>query len=84
MVEPGLTLSAAALNAMRREVLTHLTAIRGRRGENRELNGFSTVKTVQGPARPPRVTVGVLSPDQLTPKLIALRPVRLYAYRHPR
>ena len=78
VVEPGLTLSAAALNAMRREVLTHLTAIRGRRGENRELNGFSTVKTVQGPARPPRVTVGVLSPDQLTPKLIALRPVRLY------
>ena len=31
----GYTLPASALNAMRREVLTHLTAIRGRRGENR-------------------------------------------------
>ena len=39
-VEPGLTLSAAAINAMRREVLSHLTAIRGRQRE-RELNSFS-------------------------------------------
>ena len=77
VVEPGLTLSAAAINAMRREVLTHLTALRGRRPE-RELNSFSPAKIYPGPARPPRWTVGILGPEQLTPKLLALKPARLY------
>ena len=78
VVEPGLTLSAAAVNAMRREVLTHLTAIRGRQGENRELNRFTEVKPVPGPDRAPRFTVSVLSREQLTPRLLAARPERLY------
>ena len=30
-IEPGLTLSASAINAMRRDVLTELAAVRGRR-----------------------------------------------------
>jgi len=77
VVEPGLTLSAAAINAMRREVLSHLTALRGRRPE-RELNSFSTVKIYPGFTKPPRWTLGVLRPEQLTPKLLAMRPVRLY------
>ena len=77
VVEPGLSLSAAAVNAMRREVLAHLTAVRGRQWD-RELNSFSAVKIHPGPARAPRWTVGVLSPEQLTPKLLAMKPARLY------
>ena len=78
VVEPGLSLSAAAINAMRREVLTHLTAIRGRQGENRELNHFTAISHVPGPERPPRHTIGVLNREQLTPRLLATRPERLY------
>ena len=78
VVEPGLTLSAAAINAMRREVLTHLTAIRGRRGDNRELNRFTAIKPIPGPERTPRLTVGILNPDQLTQRLLSARPERLY------
>ena len=77
VVEPGLTLSAAAVNAMRREVLAHLTALRGRQ-RDRELNSFSPVKHYPGPVKPPRWTVGILSPEQLTPKLLAVKPARLY------
>ena len=78
VVAPGLTLSAAAINAMRRELLSHLTALRGRQPE-RELNSFSVVKPYFGFTRPPRWTVGVLRREQLTPRLLALKPVRLYA-----
>ena len=77
VVDPGLTLSAAALNAMRREVLSHLTALRGRQPE-RELNSFSAVKPFFGYTRPPRWTVSVLRPEQLTPKLLGIKPARLY------
>ena len=77
VVGPGLTLSAAAINAMRRELLSHLTALRGRQPE-RELNSFSAVKPFSGFNRPPRWTVQVLREEQLTPKLMGLKPVRLY------
>ena len=77
VVEPGLTLSAAAINAMRRELLSHLTALRGRQPE-RELNSFSAVKPFFGYTRPPRWTAGVLRLEQLTPKLLDMKPVRLY------
>ncbi|MBQ1409721.1 MAG: U32 family peptidase [Oscillospiraceae bacterium] len=77
VVEPGLTLSAAAINAMRRELLSHLTALRGRKVE-RELNSFSAVKPFFGVTRPPRWTVGVLQAEQLTSKLLSSKPTRLY------
>ncbi|MBO4211888.1 MAG: U32 family peptidase [Oscillospiraceae bacterium] len=76
-VEPGLTLSAAAINAMRREVLTHLTAIRGRQRE-RELNSFSSVAVYPGTKKPPHWTAGVLTREQLTPLLLRMKPARLY------
>ena len=79
IVEPGLSLSAAAVNAMRREVLAHLTAIRGRQGDSRELNSFSTVQIYPGESKAPKLTVGILSPEQLTPRLLAAKPARLYA-----
>lgn len=77
VVEPGLTLSAAAVNAMRRELLSHLTALRGRQPE-RELNSFSAVKPFFGYTRPPRWTIGILRPEQLTAKLLGIKAVRLY------
>ena len=77
VVEPGLTLSAAAINAMRREVLAHLTALRGRQRE-RELNSFSPIKHYPGASKPPRWTVGVLRQEHLTPRLLAMKPARLY------
>ncbi len=77
VVEPGLTLSAAAINSMRREVLSHLTALRGRQPE-RELNSFSAVKPFFGCTRPPRWTVSVLRSEQLTTKLLGIKPARLY------
>ena len=78
VVEPGLSLSASAVNAMRREVLAHLTAIRGRVSDSVELNSYSRVPVFPGQAKPPRFTVGVLQPEQLTPRLLASRPARLY------
>ena len=77
-VEPGLSLPAAAINAMRREVLTHLTAIRGRLGQNRELNRFTPATVYPGTTAIPRFTIGILNREQLTPRLIAARPARLY------
>ena len=76
-IEPGLTLSAASINAMRREVLSHLTALRARQCE-RELNSFSAVTVCPGPTKAPRWTVGILSREQLTPKLLQMKPARLY------
>ena len=78
VVEPGLSLSAATINAMRREVLSHLTVIRGRRREETELNAYTPAKRYPGMNKPPRLTVGIVSLEQLTPKLLAAKPARLY------
>ena len=78
VIDPGLTLSAAAINAMRREVLTHLTALRGREGQSREVGRYVPAKIVPGQSRTPKLTVGVLRPDQITPKLLSMKPARLY------
>ena len=78
VIDPGLTLPAAAINAMRREVLTHLTALRGRQSQPSELNRYTPPKIWPGSDRPPVLTVGVLRPEQITPKLLAMKPAVLY------
>ena len=78
VVGPNLTLSASAVNAMRREVLSHLTVLRGRLGDRWELYRYTPVRRWPGSPRPPKLTVGILSLDQLTPKLLALAPARIY------
>ena len=78
VLDPGLTLSAAALNAMRREVLSHLTALRGRQEDERELNGYFAATVYPGGYRTPKLTVGVLHAEQITQKLLQLKPDRLY------
>ena len=80
-VEPGLILSAAAINAMRREALNQLTAIRARRGE---IQVFRPKKfsEVPGPKGMPGLSIQITSKDQLTPKLLKLETVMLYVPVH--
>ncbi len=78
VVEPGLSLSAAAINAMRREVLDHLTALRGRAHTERSLSSYTAPILYPGNVKPPRWTVQIQSLKQLTPSVLALQPALLY------
>lgn len=77
IVEPGLMLPASAINAMRREVLTHLNAVRGRR-EPQGIGSFTPLSPLPNPKEPPQLTVSVLRAEQVTRKLLSLRPAMLY------
>ena len=80
-VEPGLTLSAAAINAMRREALNQLTAIRARRGQ---VQTFRPRKfsEVPGPKGMPGLSIQITAKEQLTTKLLKLETVMLYVPVH--
>jgi len=80
-VEPGLILSAAAINAMRRDALNRLTALRARQ-EEPELGKAKRIPNVPGPKGMPGLSVQVTSRDQLTPKLLKLETVMLYVPIH--
>ena len=80
-VEPGLILSAAAINAMRRDALNRLTALRARQ-EEPELGKAKRIPNVPGPKGMPGLSVQVTSRDQLTPKLMKLETVMLYVPIH--
>ena len=81
VVEPGLSLSASAINAMRREALAELTALRGRR-EQAPLGRFTRPMLYLGFSGKPRLTVQVATLEQITPKLLAMRPELLYLPVH--
>ena len=80
-VEPGLMLSAAAINAMRRDALNQLTALRARQ-EQPELGKMRRIPDVPGPKGMPGLSVQVTSKDQLTPRLLKLETVMLYVPIH--
>ena len=80
-VEPGLVLSAAAINAMRRDALNQLTALRARQ-EEPELGKAKRIPDVAGPKGMPGLSVQVTSRDQLTSKLLKLETVMLYVPIH--
>ena len=80
-VEPGLTMSAAAINAMRREVLNQLTALRGRHEGQPLAKGIRFPEAV-GPRGMPGLSVQVTSEEQLTEKLLKLETVMLYVPVH--
>ena len=80
-IDPGVTLSAAAINAMRREALNALTAKRGRRDMD-PLGKPSRVITYPGSRRPPEVTVQVTTLEQITPRLLKFAPAVLYVPLH--
>jgi len=76
-IAPGLTLSAAAINALRRDVLNLLTAQRARR-EIPALGRAPKTAVQKGPSTPPAITVQVTSREQITDTLVKTRPALLY------
>ena len=80
-VDPGLTMSAASVNAMRREVLNQLTALRARR-EDHPLRKQAKIPQFKGHSGIPGLTVQVTSREQLTPTLLNLETAMLYVPMH--
>ena len=80
-VDPGLTMSAAAINAMRRDVLNQLTALRARREEH-TVQRPKPVPMVKGPTALPGLTVQVTTREQLTPYLLNSETAMLYVPLH--
>ncbi len=80
-IAPGLTLSAAAVNAMRRDALNQLTAIRGRR-DPMPLLRPRKLTHLTGFREAPGYCVQVTSREQLTPKLLKMNLVMLYVPLH--
>lgn len=77
VIEPGLTLPAAAINAMRRAVLAQLNAVRGR-GKEPQLGAYTPLPSMPNPTSAPKLTISVLRAEQITKKLISIRPALLY------
>ncbi len=77
IIDSGLSVSAAELNRLRREVLSQLTAVRGRLTPT-ELGLYSEPTRIAGEKEPPKYTVSVLHTAQITPKLLKLKPAMLY------
>ena len=80
-VGPGLTLSAAAINAMRRDALNQLTALRARR-EQLPLGKPRKIQDHPGHTGLPGLTIQITSREQLTPKLMRLESAMLYVPVH--
>jgi len=80
-VDPGLTISAAAVNAMRRDVLNQLTALRARREEH-PIRKPKPVPMFKGEKGLPGLTVQVTAREQLTPGLLSMETAMLYVPMH--
>ncbi len=80
-IGPGLTLSAASINAMRRDALNQLTALRGRR-EQPKLVRPRTLTHLPGYREHPGFTVQITQAEQLTPKLLKMNLAMLYVPLH--
>jgi len=77
VIEPGLMLPASAINAMRREVLDRLTALRGR-VETPAPGVYSRIAPYDGIPGEARLTVAVRTFDQITTRLLRAQPAALY------
>ncbi len=80
-IGPGLTLSAASINAMRRDALNLLTAQRARR-DTPKLGRPKKLSHVAGSRNPPEITVQVTTREQITGRLLKLNPEVLYVPLH--
>ncbi len=67
-VTPGIAVSAASLNALRRDALAELEAVRTATPERRT-GRYVAPEEINNPAEPPRFTVSLLHASQLTPAL---------------
>lgn len=80
-ITPGLSLSASAINAMRRDALNQLTALRARR-ESVTLLRMRKLTHIAGNREAPRFTVQVTTREQITPALLKIKPAVLYVPLH--
>ena len=80
-IGPGLTLSAAAINALRRDALNQLTALRSRR-EPRQLYALPKLQHHPGQKELPGYTIQVTTREQITPKVLKMKPAVLYVPLH--
>ncbi len=80
-IEPGLTLSASAINGMRRDVLNQLAAVRGRR-ESVKVNRPRRLPMVYGHRDAPVMTAQVTNREQITGRLLKMKPAVLYVPLH--
>ena len=80
-VGPGLTLSAAAINALRRDALNQLTALRARR-ETPAIGKPQKLPHVVGNKGIPGLTIQVTAREQLTEQLLRLETSMLYVPMH--
>ncbi|MBE6960495.1 MAG: U32 family peptidase [Ruminococcaceae bacterium] len=77
----NLTISAAAINGLRRDALDQLQALRARR-EKPALGKAKRIPTFSGLREHPGLTVQVTDREQITDKLLRLRPQVLYVPLH--
>lgn len=80
-IDPGLTIQASSANAMRRELLNRLTALRGRTQE-RVLRAPKTVPNYRGNTKLPGLSIQVTTREQLTPELVNTETAMLYVPIH--
>ena len=80
-IEEGVTLSAAAINGMRRDAVSHLTALRSRR-ELPRLGKPQKMRSIPGLREQPAPIVQVTSKEQITDKLLKMKPQGLYVPLH--
>ena len=80
-VAPGLMLSAAAINAMRRDALNQLTALRART-EAVRLSRPQRNPHFSGMRQHPELTVQVTAREQITGRLLKMKPALLYVPLH--
>ena len=76
-IDPGLTVPASAVNAMRREVLNQLTAIRARVAE-RTIRAPKPVPNYRSSTKQPGLTIQVTTREQLTQTLVNTESAMLY------
>ncbi|MDD6642662.1 MAG: DUF3656 domain-containing protein [Firmicutes bacterium] len=77
VLDRGLSVSAAELNQLRREALMQLSAVRGRK-DTAELGAYTEPQRFAGSKEPPKLTVSVLKTEQITPRMLKLKPAVLY------
>ena len=78
LVEPGLSVPVAALNALRRQVLEELTRQRGAAPAAPNVGPFHAGVRYENRKDPPALTLSLRSAGQLTPALCNLKPALIY------
>ena len=80
-ITPGVTLSAAAINGLRRDALNMLTAQRARR-EPVRLGRMRPIPRLPGNRHHPGLTVQITTREQITGRLLKMNPQVLYVPLH--